>query len=94
MLESSPPQFRPDLNAIGLEFVKTDLGVALTFAHIALQANGDSHKKLRNQANARKAYDAVITWMNRLTINETDAVKIGEKLHKLRSTLKELGELL
>lgn len=77
-----------------MEFLKTDLGVALTFAHIALQASGDAYKRSRNRANARKAYDTVITWMNRLTINQADAVEIGEKLHELRSTLKELGELL
>lgn len=62
MLESSlhaTSQFRPDLNAIGVEFVKTDLGAALTFSHIALQANGDAHKRSRNRANARKAYDTV-----------------------------------
>lgn len=81
-------------NANGVQFLNIDLDVALNFAKIALDSRRDHDKRTRNQANARKAHDAVIHWKERLGISGRDALGIDAKLQKLRAALEELGEKL
>ena len=88
----SIPDPATDLNANGIEFLKTDLETGLTFASIAVNAGDDLAKKRRNQANARKAYDTVLAWSRRIVLTKTDAHQIEEKLGKLQAILRSLGE--
>ena len=88
----SIPDPATDLNANGIEFLKTDLETGLTFASIAVNAGNDLGKKRRNQANARKAYDTVLAWSRRLVLTKADAHQIEEKLGKLQAILRSLGE--
>ena len=48
-------------NRIRFEALMTDSRVGLTFAHLASEAVVGSEKRTRNQLNARKAYDAVLS---------------------------------
>jgi len=77
-----------------VRFLKVDLDVALNFAKTALRSHSDRDKRMRNQANARKAHDTVIQWKNRLEISPPDAREIDAKLGKLRAALEKLGEKL
>src|SRR5215470_3107036 len=43
----------------GATFLITDLRLAMTLTHIASEADVESEKRARNQANARHAYDDV-----------------------------------
>ena len=79
-------------NAGGLQFLKIDLDLGLTFAQIALNPNCGDQRRARNQANARKVYDTAVHWKGRLTISEPDTVEIDTKLRRLRSALEKLGE--
>jgi hypothetical protein len=81
-------------NSNGVRFLKVDLDVALNFAKIALHSQSNRGRRTRNQANARKAYDTVIQWKNRLEISREDAVEIDAKLRELRAALEQLGEKL
>lgn len=81
-------------NQSGVQFLKIDLDIALTFVKIALSSHKDHDKRARNQANARKAHDTVIHWKDRLEISQPDALEIEAKLQKLRAALEELGERL
>lgn len=82
-----------DLNAVSVEVLKTDLKTGITFAHIAQQSTSDPEKKKRNQANARKAYDSVLDYENRLEIAQEDKLDMAEKLTRLKSVLIQLGEV-
>lgn len=81
-------------NPSGVKFLKVDLDVALNFAKVALHSHSDHDKRARNQANARKAHDAVIQWKNRLEISRRDALELDAKLRKLRAAFRKLGERL
>ena len=97
-LTRSLPNLNPDkvsvsdFNANRVHFLKVDLDIALTFADIALNAGADSEKRIRNQANARKAYDNAIHLLRRLTLANVEVREVDQKLRRLKSALQELGE--
>lgn len=74
-----------------VNFIKTDLDVALTFAQIASQT-GDRDKAVRNQRNARKAYDTLVRYMDSASLDRSDLDAITRKLALLKSALLGLGE--
>lgn len=79
---------------IGLEFLRTDLETALTFATRALDAN-DPETRRRNQENARHAYDAVSRILGELkaqSVNEDERSDLENRLLLLKQKLTELGE--
>ncbi len=79
------------LNTLKVELIKTDLEVALTFAQIASQTN-DREKAIRNQQNARKAYDTVVRYAASATLTHFERERIATKLKLLKSALLSLGE--
>lgn len=82
---------------IGLEFLRTDLDTALTFATRALQAHQDAETRRRNQQNARRGYDAVSRILGELkaqSVNEAEMSDVEDRLSALRQKLLELGETL
>jgi hypothetical protein len=76
----------------GFTFLITDLGLGMTFAQIASCAPKGSAKRTRNQANARRAYDAISRIIPQASLDEKEREEVAGKLVQLRSALQELGE--
>ena len=81
-----------DSNRIGVQFLFTDLEVALSFLAIAA-TSGDLAIKQRNWRNARKAHDAVRHLLPRLTPTNEELQLINERLSALRLRLQAVGEI-
>ena len=81
-----------DSNRIGIQFLFTDLDVALSFLTIAA-TSGNLAIKQRNWRNARKAHDAVLHLLPRLTPTNEELQFINERLSALRLRLQALGEI-
>ena len=81
-----------DSNRIGVQFLFTDLDVALTFLNIA-STSGNLEIMQRNWRKAREAHDAVLHLLQRLTPTEEELQSINEKLAALRSRLQAGGEI-
>ncbi len=80
--------------AEGVDFLRTELDVGLTFARIALESQANSAKRRRNTANARKAYDSFVSWEKRVRLTAVEKQKFETKLKKVKSILVKLGETL
>jgi len=90
-------ELQREWNRCGFAFIATDLETSLTFAHLALEARDNPEKRQRNRANARKGYDSIRRFMDRLdrsTIGTAELADVDEKLLRLKSLLQELGEEL
>jgi hypothetical protein len=81
-------------NRVTLQSLRTEIKVGFTFAGIAILAADEkkSEKRIRNQANARKAYDTALRLFEKKCFNETVTQELKEKLGKLKSRLEVLGE--
>ncbi len=79
-----------DIQKATLTFLHTELDTGLTFAQIALHSHFAETKR-RNQANARKAYDTFLRWRG-TPMSRAEVAEIEEKLSRLESALKALGE--
>lgn len=77
----------------GAKFLITDLGLAMTMIHIASDADVESEKRARNQANARHAYDDVSRIRLHVPLSEHERQDVDHRLAELRSALEELGEV-
>jgi chaperonin cofactor prefoldin len=64
----------------------------MTLTDIASSAPEDSEKRVRNQANARQAYDEVSRISRRTGLLESERKDVEAKLAELRSALQELGD--
>ena len=90
-------ELKQNTRETGLDFLKTEIAMGLTFAEIARDAGAGSNKRIRNQANARKAYDTIMSWCSRQLDSQIPRIEEHElepALTGLRSALKELGEAL
>lgn len=76
----------------GFSFLVTDLDLAITMAHIASQSGQDPEKRNRNRDNARRAFDSVSRLTQKAVLDEGEREQVNEKLAKLKSALKQLGE--
>jgi hypothetical protein len=79
-----------DLNQIGVDFLLTDLDLAMTFMDIAA-ASHIPETILRNHNNARKAYDAVEHLLGKLTPDAGQRQEIDTKLALLKTRLQAVG---
>ena len=79
-------------NRLRFEALMTDSRVGFTFAHLASKAAAGSEKRIRNQANARKAYDAVLSGSRKMSLSEDERQELTAGLDKLRFALEVLGE--
>lgn len=86
------PEIESKLRRTGIEFLSEDLQAALTFAQLARSADPGSEKKLRNIANARKAYEVVKKLAGRLHLSPEQQTDLDEKLRNLKTELEDLGE--
>ena len=83
-----------ELNDRKIDLINTDFEAAMTLADIARGAPEGSEKGLRTRRHARKAYDAILHFLQtaRLSVSERD--NIDQKLQELREVLRDLGEEL
>jgi hypothetical protein len=81
------------LEKTGFTFFLSDIALAMTMAHIAADAGDDSQKKIRNQENARRAYDTVLRLSNKTCLTDNERDELNGKLGELRSALEKLGEV-
>jgi hypothetical protein len=86
------PDIEEKLKRTGAGFLSQDIETALTFIRLARSAEDNSEKKLRNQANARKAYDVVRNLAATLLLSPIQRNEINQKLGKLKIELEALGE--
>jgi hypothetical protein len=75
-----------------IEFLLTDLDIALTFMDVAATTEFRDTAE-RNHQNARKAYDTVIAKLREVTPNAHQQTTLDEKLATLRARLKAAGRL-
>ena len=81
----------PVKSAAGVEFLLTEIETGKTFVRLASQA--DSEEKVeRNRNNARKAYDSVLKFMERVVLNQAERLRIEKGLQELKRNLNDLGE--
>jgi len=86
------PDIDEKLKQTGVAFLSGDIEAALTFLQLARTADKDSEKHVRNQANARRAYDVVQKLSARLELASAQQNQIDEKLRNLKAELEALGE--
>ena len=92
---SSRVQFRELQKTVkdnSLAFLHTDLDMALTLAQIAAEADRGSARRERNVRNARKAYDTVLKFREKLRASAAEKHCLRRKLSHLRLCLEDLGE--
>jgi hypothetical protein len=82
-----------NLRRSGAEFIMVDLELAFAFLGLA-STSGGTETKVRNQRNARIAYDAVLRFLPRSIAAFSGAERrdVQDKLVDLKSRLQELGE--
>jgi hypothetical protein len=73
------------------KFVRTELETGITFADIALSARYQD-KIDRNTANARKAYDTAIAYMDKLSLGADSMAELHRLRKHLHHQLIELGQ--
>jgi hypothetical protein len=74
-------------------FLLADLGLGLTFTRIASDAAVGSEKRTRNQANAKKVYDAMSRFSPHLSLTKDEREGIEVDLDELKLALERLGEV-
>jgi hypothetical protein len=79
----------------GVEFLFAELQAGLTFARIASSAKRtSSEKRARNTFNARKAYDSILHFRERVSLSDRETVKLKSGIRELKKALETLGEAL
>ena len=79
-------------NRLQFRVLRTDSRVGLTFAVLACEAPEGSERRIRNQSNARKAYDTVLSFSRKTSFTPAEWQELAANLDDLKSTLEELGE--
>jgi hypothetical protein len=82
-----------DLNNTGVEFLIIELDLASTFLDIA-DASRLEETKCRNHKNARRAYDTVLAFLPKLTMNEVERQLMESRLTLLKTRLEAVRERL
>jgi hypothetical protein len=78
-----------DLYFISKEFLLTDLDLGLTFLDVA-ETSRDRETVRRNQRHAKRAYQTVLEFLEKLTLQESDRQMVESKLAVLRSRLESI----
>jgi len=81
------------MDKAGFTFLITDLGLAMTLTRIASDALAGSGKRTRNQANARRAYEAISGISQHAFLSDDEREDVDRKLAQLKSALEMLGEV-
>jgi len=88
-----PSAMELTVRQVGIEFLRTEVEMALVFSRIASGAQ-DSEKRLRNVQNARTGYDALLHFMQILTLTADERAEMQLEASELRQQLINLGENL
>lgn len=81
----------PNPQYADFDFLRTELRTGRTFSRLA-RSSRDEHKKNRNRANARKAYDAVVHFGRGANLLPDQESEIRTELEVLKAELQQLGE--
>jgi hypothetical protein len=81
-----------EINRTSVDFLKTDVETALTFSAIALQSSGNTKRRHRNRSSARRGYDTIVRFIERVPLTDDDAQFLLRKLERLKLELQSLGE--
>lgn len=80
------------LNHSGLRFLLTEIQSGLTFAHLAGSAAPHQTEKIqRNLTNARRAYQAVLKFRNRVQLDEIESLRLSTGMERLKAVLEGLA---
>lgn len=80
---------------VSIEFMLTELETGFTFASLALRADPKETEKRRIYiANARKAYDTALHFLQKISFTQEEMIKIQAALERLKGALQTLGESL
>ena len=82
---------QPVTSQAGIEFLRTEVETAFVFARVASDAQ-DSEKRLRNVRNARRAYNTLLHFVQRLVLTPGARGEIHLRICELRRQLINLGE--
>jgi hypothetical protein len=77
-------------NASRVAFVTTEFDLAKTFALIAIGSIPGSGKRLRNERNARTAYESAIHFLCGTDWSSTDAERLAAKKEQVEDLLRQL----
>jgi hypothetical protein len=76
-----------ELNEAGIQFLITDLNLAVSFLDMALlTANFDHRERLRR--HARKGHDTVVRFLPHFICSQAQAAEIDSKLSHIRNRLE------
>ncbi len=78
------------VNQTGIDFLLTDLDLAVTFMVVA-EVSRNAETVHRNYENARTAHDTVVRLLERLTPNAKQRRAIDAKLALLKTRLQAVG---
>ena len=79
------------LNAASIEFVLTDLDIAMTLMDVASTTTVDETAQ-RNHQNARTAYDSMLRLLPHIKLNASQHYALDEKLAILKARLESVGQ--
>ena len=84
-------RIRPSVSNNAFEFLLTDLDIALTFIDVA-ESTDNIATRQRNHANARRAYDTVVRFMQNLSLDDTQRKELAKRLAFVKSRLQKVGQ--
>jgi hypothetical protein len=87
------PDEQPALRASSLDFLRMELGMAVTFLDSARLPHDDPTIDTRNRQNARTAYETVLRFLPRFSLSEREQGEFETKLAAIKAALTELGEV-
>jgi hypothetical protein len=80
------------LDQNGVDFLFAELQAGLTFARIATAKRSSPEKRTRNTSNARKAYDSILHFRERVALSNAETTKLKHGMNELKKALQGLGE--
>jgi hypothetical protein len=82
---------RQSPSAGSFTFLDTSADIGLTYASIAWTAR-DKEKIRRHQAKARRAYNSILRFADRVQLSSDEKAELAPKLERLKRELRALGE--
>ena len=84
-------ELREDLEKSRVQFLLTELDTAMTFCGVA-KASTDPEKTKRNIGNAWKGYDTALRLARNAHLDQRTKNEFDDKVARVRSMLRELGQ--
>lgn len=84
----------PSTQQNGVDFLFAELQAGLTFARIASSRTSGPEKVERNRYNARKAYDSILHFRERVSLSDPEVARLTAGVKELRKALEGLGEVV